>query len=50
MSFRTVFLTTEEGEYAKDMYNGVGPDIQGDSILECVEKLMELEKTKKYFL
>ncbi|KAI9499026.1 HAD-like domain-containing protein [Zychaea mexicana] len=50
VSFRTVFLTTEEKIYPADMYDGVGPDLQGDSILECVQAMIDLEKSKKHFL
>ncbi|KAI7861097.1 HAD-like domain-containing protein [Circinella umbellata] len=50
VSFRTVFLTTEEKIYPTEMYDGVGPDLQGDSVLECVQLMIDFEKKKKHFL
>ena len=45
-----MFLTTEEKIYPTEMYDGVGPDLQGDSVLECVQLMIDFEKKKKHFL
>ncbi|KAI8141310.1 HAD-like domain-containing protein [Fennellomyces sp. T-0311] len=50
VSYRTVFLTTEEKVYPVEMYDGVGPDLQGDTVLECVQRMIVLEKSRKSFL
>ncbi|KAI8381528.1 HAD-like domain-containing protein [Radiomyces spectabilis] len=50
VSMRTVYLTTEEKVYVKQHDDDGGPDIQGDTMIECIEKMITLEKTRKHFL
>ena len=50
VSYRTVFLTTEEKVFPAELYGGVGPDVQGDSLLECVQRMMAFEKKRRSFL
>ncbi|KAI9313293.1 HAD-like domain-containing protein [Dichotomocladium elegans] len=50
VSFRTVFLTSEEKVYPKQIYDDIGPDVQGDTILECVKAMIDLESKKRHFL
>ncbi|CDH59921.1 haloacid dehalogenase [Lichtheimia corymbifera JMRC:FSU:9682] len=48
--FRTAFLTTEEKIYPKDLYDGTGPDIKGDTMLSCAKAMVELESNKKSYM
>ncbi|KAI7893372.1 HAD-like domain-containing protein [Mucor mucedo] len=45
VSFRTVFLNTSEKVYSAKMYDTGGPDITGASLVECVTKMIQFEKT-----
>jgi hypothetical protein len=50
VSLRTVFLNTKEKIYSAQMYDAGGPDIIGHHLIDCVTKLVEFERTRKYFI
>lgn len=47
ISLKTVFLNTTEKIYPSEIYNSIGPDVTGSSLLECVEKMIEFERLQK---
>ncbi|KAI7870114.1 HAD-like domain-containing protein [Spinellus fusiger] len=48
VSVRTVYLTTEEKVYSADSYDGTSPDCQGDSLLTCVQLMIQLENKRRF--
>ncbi|CAO3589372.1 unnamed protein product [Absidia cylindrospora] len=45
VSMRTVFLTNKEIIYPTGVYDSEGPDIQGTTLVDCVEKAVQYEKS-----
>jgi hypothetical protein len=50
VALRTVFLNTTEKIYAAQMYSTGEPDITGNSLVDCVTKLIEFERTKRHLV
>ncbi|KAI9279614.1 HAD-like domain-containing protein [Sporodiniella umbellata] len=48
MSLRTVYLDTREKIYTQDMYNNGAPDIVGNNLVDCVQKMIQYEKSKRF--
>lgn len=48
VSMRTVFLTQHELLYPSQVYDDKNPDLQGDSLMDCVKKVLSFESSLKH--
>ncbi|SAM01556.1 hypothetical protein [Absidia glauca] len=49
VSMRTVFLTHQELIYPSQVYNDKNPDLQGDSLMDCVKKVLSFERSLNHY-
>lgn len=46
---RTAFVKSEELIFTTDIYEGRDPDIQGETVIECVQQILNLESSLKHY-
>ncbi|CAO3608744.1 unnamed protein product [Cunninghamella echinulata] len=49
ISMRTAFVKSEELIFTTDIYEGRDPDIQGETVIECVQQILNLESSLKHY-
>ncbi|CAO3637728.1 unnamed protein product [Cunninghamella blakesleeana] len=49
VSMKTAFVKSEELMFTTDIYDGRKPDLEGETVIECVQKILNLESSLKHY-
>lgn len=46
---KTAFVKSEELMFITNVYDGREPDLEGETVIECVQKILNLESSLKHY-